>query len=236
MRKAAARKKGTKMRMQRSADIPVRRNGEAQSVHARNSTEGFPELLRTGMSALRPHAAPSLRNDFGFWELTFGGQQAVLRCEPGAAYVAWLLANRSAQPIHALELAAAISGQACPCFGAREVFHPDKAAATLFWARKQKELEALVDSEDTLDPVKEEALRELEGIYAYQERNSFHALQGAEAAAGMVCDAIEKFYRNLAGALDLRGEPHQLARAFARYVEEHVLGPSRGAIGWGCRD
>src|SRR5436190_2105024 len=97
---------------------------------------------------IRSNAVPTLRNEFGFWELNFDGQLAVLPCEPGAAYVAWLLANRPRQPIHALELAAQISGQTCPCFGADEIFHPDQAAATLFWLRKQTELEAIVDSED----------------------------------------------------------------------------------------
>src|SRR5262249_986803 len=145
-------------------------------------------------------ARPTLRNEFGFWELSFNGQSAVLRCEPGAAYVAWLLANRPAQAISAMELAAAGSEQTRPCFGDAEGVHPEAAAATVFWVRKQKELEALVDSEDTLAPVKEEALRELEAIYAWQERNAFAARQDAEAAARAVGRAIERFYHDLAGA------------------------------------
>src|SRR5437868_588899 len=89
------------------------------------------------------HPCPTLKNEYGFWELYFNGQQAVLRCEPGAAYVGWLLAHAPSRPISALELAAQISGATCPCFGSA-VFHPDAAAATLFWLRKQKELEALL--------------------------------------------------------------------------------------------
>src|SRR5207249_1139145 len=136
-------------------------------------------------------------NEFGFWELFFNGQHAVLRCEPGAAYVAWLLAHASARPITALELAAQISGQTCPCFGNGAVFHPDAAAATLFWLHKQKELEALVDNEDTLDPVREEALRELEAIYAWQATSPSQAVHDAGAAAEMVGEAIEDFWRHL---------------------------------------
>jgi hypothetical protein len=191
----------------------------------------------TGTQTLEASAIPSLRNEFGFWELNFNGQQAVLRCEPGAAYVGWLLANRPATPISVLELAAQVSGQTCPCFGDGQVFHPNKAAATLFWLRRQEELEAIVDSEDALEPVKEEALRELEAIYAYQERNEFEAERDGQAAAEMVREAIEKFRLNLARALDLRGEPHRLARAFAGYLREHVIGPSRECgEGWVWKD
>src|SRR2546426_2191345 len=145
---------------------------------------------------------PTLGNEFGFWELAFRGQQAVLRCELGAAYVGWLLANRPAEPIHALELAAKVSGQACPCFG-KEIFHPDRAGATWFWLHKQKELEAIVDSEDELDPVKEEALRELEAIYAY-ERSHCEQTRQTELAAESVARAIYQFHRRLAVAMDLR--------------------------------
>jgi hypothetical protein len=176
---------------------------------------------------LHHSSIPTLRNEFGFWELTFNGQCAVLRCEPGAAYVAWLLENRPAQPISSLELAAKISGATCPCFGSEQVFHPDKAAATLFWLRKQHELEMLVDNEDTLDPVKEEAWRELEAIYAYQKTNPSRASHDAQAAARTVRAALEDFCRHLARARNLRGEPHPLACAFAKYIHEHVLEPSR---------
>src|SRR6185369_12121710 len=97
-------------------------------------------------------STPILRNEFGFWELIWNGQHAVLRCEPGAAYVAWLLENRPLEPISALELAAKVTDVTCPCFGSAEVFHPDRAAATFLWLRKQHELEVLVDCEDTRDP------------------------------------------------------------------------------------
>ena len=96
--------------------------------------------------------------------------------------------------------------------------------------------QANVDNEDTLDPVKEEVLRELEAIYAWQGSNPSQAVQDAGAAAEIVRGAIEDFWRHLACARNLRGEPHRLARAFGKYIEEHVLGPSResGQAAWVC--
>jgi len=50
----------------------------------------------------------SLCNDSGFWELTFDGHSAVLKQHPALFYVAWLLANRPAQPLDALDLVSKI--------------------------------------------------------------------------------------------------------------------------------
>ena len=175
---------------------------------------------------------PTLRNEFGFWELIWNGQHAVLRCEPGAAYVAWLLENRPLEPISALELAAKVTGVTCPCFGSAEVFHPDQAAATFFWLRKQHELEVLVDCEDTLDPVKEEALCELEAIYAYQRRHPNHPSCDPEHVARSVVKAIENFCRHMTEAFDLRGEPHELVRQFGKYVRDHLRLGDEGK--WEC--
>lgn len=228
------------MKTNRSADIAVRRDAETRSVPEEKVAVGNRALLRTGMAARGEEAAeggcarspePALKNEFGFWELTWNGESAVLRCEPGAAYVAWLLENRPAEPITALDLASRIREWVCPCFGSTDVFHPDEAAATLFWLRKQLELEALVDSEDTLDPVKEEALRELEAIYAWQRNHPERVNRDAEAAARMVEKAIQDFFEHLLSARTLRGEPHRLARAFADYIGQHLVGP-RGVGGW----
>jgi len=216
----------------RAPQVPIqkqqvrRQPSEAGGCELESSNGTTPDI-RNPIPSLPYSNTPSLRNQFGFWELIWDAEHAVLHCEPGAAYVAWLLENRPSQPITALELAAKIINATCPCFGNAQVFHPNEAAAIFFWFRKQQELEALVDCEDTLDPVKEEAWRELEAIYAYQRSHPSLDSHDAEAATRMVTAAIENFWRHLACARTLRGEPHSLAHAFAQFVHEHILEPSR---------
>ena len=41
----------------------------------------------------------------GAWELTFEGQQACFKHQPGVLYVAWLLLHPPPDPIHAVALA-----------------------------------------------------------------------------------------------------------------------------------
>src|SRR4051812_3038387 len=46
----------------------------------------------------------TLRRGLGFWELTFGGEKAVLKDEKGLAYVAYLLLNGPGEAVHALDM------------------------------------------------------------------------------------------------------------------------------------
>ena len=74
----------------------------------------------------QPATLFSLQNRFGFWELTFDGQFAVVPQAQGLFYLAWLLAHPSAAPIHGHELAIKVHdlfgehedfGQAMPWIG-----------------------------------------------------------------------------------------------------------------------
>src|SRR5213594_2864070 len=117
----------------------------------------------------QPSTTYALRNRDGFWELTFDGRTAVLKQNQALFYVAWLLAHAPAQPLAAPVLAARVY----EAFGTHEDFREDGVSgawqpAALEGAKvlrvRQQALEAIVDSEDELEPVKAEALRELEEV------------------------------------------------------------------------
>jgi len=205
-------------------------------LHHSNSPRPDDSNSRLGHSA-----DYALRNGLGFWELTFAGQGAVFKHEQGAFYVAYLLWHPPGEPIHGLALALEIkvlyerpdgaSGIADPTSGRLvPVAHNamlqqrslglDDAEAIRNLRRKQQELEALLEDEDQIEPVKAEAQRELEAIYQFQKHNAPRIRTSAEKAADAVGKAIKRLYRHLANAVDAQGDPHPGLRSFAEHLKQ----------------
>jgi hypothetical protein len=190
----------------------------------------------------------ALRKGLGYWELIFANSQAILKHEQGIYYVAWLLTHPPAEPIHGLALslkAAALydgrtagaalavespNGQklAIPADACVQERSPalDSSLAAARLRRKQLELEAVLDDEDQPEPVKAEAIRELEDIYKFQKRNPAQIRTAAERAVHSVRTAIIRFHQHAAAATDARGEPHPVLQPFAAHIERHLLIPS----------
>jgi hypothetical protein len=165
--------------------------------------------------------------------LIFNGATAYFKHEQGAAYVAYLLLNPPDQPIHALNLALKIRAAS----GAdTELSDPiqqrnlglDDAEAARVLRKKQLELEAIVDSEDPeiTEPVKAEALSELEAIYTFQKSQAWRPRDAAQRAVRAVTMAIKRFHRHLASARDAHNQPHAVLRAFAQHIHDYILIPS----------
>jgi hypothetical protein len=200
-----------------------------------------------------PAPAPqyALRRGLGFWDLTFAGHSAVLRHERGLLYVADLLHHPPPEPVPGLVLALrihALCGQpgavaSLPDSTGHEIaVSPDatlqqralslddaRAAAALH--RKQCELERLLEDPDQTEPVKAEAQRDLEAIYAHRHQHLRRARRAAYKAADAVGKAIKRLYVHLAEATDGLGSPHPVLRAFAEHLREHLLMPSGRACG-----
>src|SRR5438067_915048 len=145
---------------------------------------------KTARTARKPQYA--ITKHIAFWHLTFNGQKACFDHEQGAYYVAYLLLNPPDEPIHgmALELkASAYFGQSTgvtlvndPRTG-KSVVVPsdawlqerelsmDDAAGVWAFRRKMQELEAILDDEDQIEPVKAEATRELIELYEFEKVN-----------------------------------------------------------------
>ena len=198
----------------------------------------------------------SLRKGAGFWELTFNGRQAAFKHDQGAAYVAYLLLNPPPEPLHALDLAtriAVLHGKP----GAAEIADPatghtvllladariqerspelDNAIAMRAVLRKQEQLEALLEDEDQIEPVRAEAQRELIALYDYEKTSGPKVRDSAQKAVRAVRMAIKRFYNRLLKSRDADGNPHPVLRAFATHLEKYLLLPSaRHAVARGRR-
>ena len=188
----------------------------------------------TGVSALSERFA--LRNTDGFWELTCGGHTAVLKQDQGLFYVAWLLANLPAEPLAAIELAEKVYDEFC--------LHPD-FRQNLPWVashggsehlakvlvRQQRALEAILDSEDELDPVKTEALNELIVLAERQAVLYEESARDAQATGDILARGLRSLRLSLAAAADVQGNPQTLSQAFARHLLLCLFLPSIRAAG-----
>ena len=187
----------------------------------------------------------ALRRGMGFWQLTFDGRQAIFKHELGALYVACLLLDPPREPIHAVALALKARDTSGQAAGPDEVVQQrslgldDAAAVRALW-RRQRELERVLEDDGAIEPVKAEALRELEEVCEFLRESPWRTRGGAERCVLAVTMAIKRFHAHLAAAADVSGQPHPALRAFARHVYDHLLLPSgrgRGyARGWAAKE
>jgi hypothetical protein len=175
----------------------------------------------------------ALRRGLGFWEVIYEGRHATFQHEPGAPYVAWLLLHPPPKPIHALALALDARTLSGPIPVAAEVIQQrylglDEAGAVRSLRRRERELEAVLDDEEEPEPVKAEALRELEAIADFMRNNPWRSRDSVQKCAQAVSTAIRCLHGHLAGAVDSDGKPDPVLQAFAWHLEEHLLIPSDG--------
>jgi len=189
----------------------------------------------------------SLSKGLGVWNLIFNGRSSVVKHEQGVSYVAYLLANPPAEPIHAFELIAGAQATARHHSNSGELIDPRTGIAMQLdkysriqerglgvedletlrgLRRKGQELEAILDDSDELEPVKAEALRELEQIVTLQRRHMRRSEDNAQKTVRAVRRAIARFHAHLEGAREAEGRPHAVLRQFAIHLETHLLIPS----------
>jgi hypothetical protein len=179
----------------------------------------------------------ALRRGLGFWELTFEGRQAIFKHEQGALYVACLLLDPPSEPIHAVALALKAREMDSQAPGSVEVLQQrslgldDAEAVRALW-RRQRELEAVLEDDRESEPVKAEALRELEEITEFLRKSPWRSRGGAERCVRAVTRAIKRLHARLARAVDAKGLPHPVLRGFAQHLHAHLLVPS--GRGGGC--
>jgi hypothetical protein len=178
-------------------------------------------------------AAPtfSLQNSDGFWELTFDGEHTVLKQGQGLFYIAWLLTHPFSEPLTARALAMKV----------HETFgdHPDfqqvmpwlgceltQAPAVKSLLRRQDFLETIIYDPDECEPSKREALRELEHVQSQQQKFAKEIIGNDHQTAEIVSRSLFGLLNSLTTALDCRGNPHRIARAFALHLLLEVFMPS----------
>ena len=176
----------------------------------------------------------ALCRGLGFWELTFEGRKAIFKHEQGALYVACLLLDPPPEPIHAVALALKARSMAGQGAGAVELIQErslgldDAEAVRALW-RRQRVLERVIEDDREIEPVRAEALRELEEITEFLRKNPWRSRDCAQMCVRAVSMAIKRLHAHLARAVDTEGRPHAVLQAFARHLHEHLLIPS----GWG---
>jgi hypothetical protein len=111
----------------------------------------------------------ALSRDGDRWHLTFAGGQSAFKHELGALYVACLLTERPRQAIHGVALALKAReklGQApspAEALQQRGMGLEDASSVRALW-RRQHEQERVLEDRLEIEPVKAEALRELEEL------------------------------------------------------------------------
>ena len=183
----------------------------------------------------------ALRRGLGLWELTFEGRQAIFKHEQGALYVACLLLEPPEEPIHAVALALKGRQMAGETAGAEEVIQQrnlglDDAEAVRNLRRRQRELEAVLEDDLEIEPVKAEARREIEEIGEFLSKNPWRSQDCAQKCVRAVAMAIRRLHSHLGRAVGAQGKPNPVLQGFAQHLREHVLIPSgRGGGHGGAR-
>ena len=189
----------------------------------------------------------SLRKGLGYWQLTFAGEEAIFKHEKGTFYACHLLLNPPPEPIHGLALYLQVGASIHRSGGPLSIEDPitgrrvtvdddarlqeqslaiEEAESAAALRRKQLQLEAILDDEDTLEPEREEVTRELLAIYNFQKSNPRKTTDAAQKAVRSVRMAIKRFHSNLANSVDAYGQPDRVLRAFADHLHKHLIVPS----------
>jgi hypothetical protein len=173
----------------------------------------------------------ALRREANSWEVIFEGRQANFKHELGALYVAYLLLHPPREPIHGVALALHARQWLGQPASPAEALHQrvmgleDAASVRTLW-RRQRELERVLEDRHEIEPVKAEALRELEEITEHLRQSPWLSRHGAERCALAVNVAIKRLHARLAAAVDAAGKPDAVLRAFALHLLEFLLVPS----------
>jgi len=173
----------------------------------------------------------ALRRGVHFWALVFEGQETVFKHELGALYVAYLLREQPREPMHGVALALKARekmgqlGSPAEDLEQREMGLEEAASVRALW-RRQRELERVLGDRLEIEPVKAEALRELEEVTEFLRKSPWLSRHGAERCARAVGVAIKRLHAHLAAAVDAEGRPDAVLRAFALHLHEYLLVPS----------
>jgi len=195
-----------------------------------------PQVQHRAVLAVDPAARVQarLQNREGFWELALGNSTAVVPQHFALFYVAWLLAHPGEVPISGVELESAV----CAQFAEHEDFpqppptiwlKTERAQALRALRRREQALNRIVDSPDHLDPVRNEAFTELVKVQALEEEQLNEFLDSARGAGVSIRKLLVNLHNSLAMAMDPRGNPHPVLRAFARHLLVRIIIPSARA-------
>jgi len=92
--------------------------------------------------------------------------------------------------------------------------------------KRESALRAILDSEDEVEPVKVEALRELNLICDLQQTHFVELSGPAQEIAERVSGEMLSLHASLTVAVDAQGNAHPVIRAFALHLLVYIVIPS----------
>ena len=98
------------------------------------------------------------------------------------------------------------------------------------------QLEAVLEDDLEIEPVKAEARRQVEDISEFLRKNPWRSQDCAQKCVRAVAMAIRRLHTHLGRAVDAQGKPHPVLQGFAQHLRQQVLIPSgRGGGPGGAR-
>lgn len=184
--------------------------------------------------AKRAIGACRLRRGLGLWELTFGGQTALLHDSLALGVVA-VLVGAPGREFYPLELIATVRGRygrrqrsEPEAFGAeylmvqeRHAMLDDRDTARAFF-KQQDELKALIEDPETTEPVRSEAERELAELEQHQALVLRRTRDQAQRAAETIRKRLSRLLASLRSARAADGRPHAVLVAFGEHLRQHI--------------
>jgi hypothetical protein len=112
----------------------------------------------------------------------------------------------------------------------------DDAESLRCLRQHEEKLHAIIDDPDQIDPVKEEAIRELKEIYEWMNKNPWRTRDNSQRCVRAVTMAIKRLHKRLSKATTMHRRPDPVLRGFADHILRYILIPSgRGGIHGGAR-
>jgi hypothetical protein len=173
----------------------------------------------------------SLSNTAGFWELILAGRFTVVPQSQALFYLCSLLASPYGTPIRGTDLAL----QTFHTFGAHLDYrnkidwlrrHADDPHITNILIKKQRALQAIIDDPEESYHDKAAASAQLDLLRDLQKSHAADMTDPSDTTAQTISDELLQVYNRLALATDVRGNPNETLRAFARHILLRVLVPS----------
>lgn len=166
-----------------------------------------------------------IRKGLKRWLLVFeGGDEEVLPDDWAVYYVAYLLRNPPAVPMHGAELAHRAIGDAV-VDGQRNAGADDEEV----WARQRqarRECRAVIDDEQATPERKAEAERDLVEINEWALKHQRGTEGREEKQVRAIRANIRRLLESLAEATDHRNRPHERLRSFGEHLDRYLWKPS----------
>jgi hypothetical protein len=166
----------------------------------------------------------AVRNSGGIWKIIFDGKAAEWKDAKGLHYVAYLLKNPPADPIHGTELAKRACGHLV-IEGQRNLAADD--AETVKAMRKSKrECEVVLEDANASEVERTEARDEMTKIEEWARKNLRGTEGNEQRQVRAIRQAIRRLLESLAKTKDEQGKPHQVLRPFGEHLDRYLLKPS----------